>query len=253
MTNCGISLLDALTVVEVAVPIVGEKSAECPAGEAEEWLLEQTMGVDDPLGHFAVVVEGNNTVGWFGIESFPAKGASVEKVVRHGPNFQQTIYSRDYPLRDAQDPLETSQIVSSDTTLFELLELLTTPPPYVLFVLRGRKITHSLTFDDLVSTQTFGIGIFSLLLTLEAAILDAAKLHPEEAFECLSSRDRKRVMDTYSNMHRTWSAEEPPSGREQERMQWFISLLECTTYNHKVIIASRLEQHQLQTTIRVSK
>jgi len=246
MMACGIGLLDTLTVLEAAVPVVGEKPPECPADEAEDWLWKHVCDVDDPLGHFAIVVEGNNTIGWFGIETFPGKGARVEKVVRHGPNVTQTVYSRDYPIGEAW-ALETSQIVSSDTTLFELLELLTCPPPNVLFVLRGRKITHSVTFRDLASAPSFRMGIFSLLLALESAILDAAKISPEEAWKCLSSKQRKRVHSTFKNLHGIQETEDTPPDEEHKRRQWFMLHLECTTYNHKVIMATKSDsiKHRL--------
>jgi len=103
----------------------------------------------------AIVMDNQRIYGYFALDSEELTGDLEIDMVKNAA--------------EACEPITPDMIVSSTTSLFELISMFM--DNYFYFVLDRNEISHIVTFNDL-DKLPFKISLFSLLIELESSLID---------------------------------------------------------------------------------
>lgn len=177
-------------------------------GEAWETLNEDAfLGGYNPMDRFSLVFKDGAPVGWASLDMLD-EGETVA---------------------DCMDSINPSQLLSSDTTALQIVELFAASPTGFFFVLEHNEITGVLGYSDLFRLP-FRLCLFALALALEQSALNLLCHSAKESWQALPESRRRKARDVYRFRHgEEPSSESPPLQR----------LVQCTMFCDKAKMLRR--------------
>lgn len=141
---------NAFTVIDIAEPIRVFIEPEASKLEVWEELMSSEYG-----DWFAIIRDNQRIYGYIALDSEELEGDLEIDTAKNAA--------------ESCDPISPDLIVSSTTSLLDLISMFTDKPFY--FVLDRNDISHVVSFNDL-DKLPFKISLFSLLIELESSIID---------------------------------------------------------------------------------